>query len=224
MARHVIIQLGDTVNRMDDHRSRRSPAPSERRRDPERTRQALLDAALAEFSAKGLAGARVGDIAERAGVNKQLISYYFGGKEGLYRALGDRWLAEEAEFARPDMPLTEVVAAYVADAAAQRDLHRVVLRESIDDAPTPVPPAADGEVAAEVADLRRRQEAGELDADLDPALLLLALQGTASVGVVFGADVRALTGLDPASDAFAERYGAFLAGLVARLAPPSGGE
>ena len=33
---------------------------------------------------QGLAGARVNDIADRAGVNKQLISYYFGGKEGLF--------------------------------------------------------------------------------------------------------------------------------------------
>jgi AcrR family transcriptional regulator len=218
----MIIQLDDTFICMADRPSRRSPAPSERRRDPERTRQALLDAALAEFSAKGLAGARVGDIAQRAGVNKQLISYHFGGKDGLYRALGDRWLAEEAEVARADMPLTDVVAAYVTDAAAQRDLHRVVLRESIDDAPTPTPPDGDGDAAAEVADLRRRQGAGELDGELDPVLLLLALQGAASVGVVFGADVRSLTGLEPDSAAFAERYGTFLAGLVARLAPSGG--
>ncbi len=27
------------------------------------------------------------DIADRAGVNKQLINYYFGGKEGLYQGL-----------------------------------------------------------------------------------------------------------------------------------------
>src|SRR5450759_1887534 len=62
----------------------RSPAAGERQRDAERSRQALLTAALDEFSLKGFAGARVAEIAERAGVNKQLINYYFGSKEGLY--------------------------------------------------------------------------------------------------------------------------------------------
>ena len=49
-------------------------------------RSAILAAARAEFSAKGLTGARVNEIAARAGVNKQLIYYYFGSKEDLYRA------------------------------------------------------------------------------------------------------------------------------------------
>src|SRR5688500_13494484 len=38
------------------HRGRRSPAPEDRQRDAARTRQALLDAALAEFAANGLDG------------------------------------------------------------------------------------------------------------------------------------------------------------------------
>ena len=49
-------------------------------------REAILAAARQEFSAKGAAGARVNELAERAGVNKQLIYYYFGSKEGLYAA------------------------------------------------------------------------------------------------------------------------------------------
>ena len=48
-------------------------------------RNAILVAARGEFSAKGLTGARVNEIAARAGVNKQLIYYYFGSKEDLYR-------------------------------------------------------------------------------------------------------------------------------------------
>jgi TetR/AcrR family transcriptional regulator len=47
-------------------------------------RNAILAAARGEFSAKGLTGARVNEIAARAGVNKQLIYYYFGSKEDLY--------------------------------------------------------------------------------------------------------------------------------------------
>jgi TetR/AcrR family transcriptional regulator len=50
------------------------------------TRQRILDAALHEFSANGLAGARMDQIAIAAGVNKALLYYYFESKEKLYLA------------------------------------------------------------------------------------------------------------------------------------------
>lgn len=56
-------------------------------RDPERTRATILAAAIEEFTARGLDGARVDDIAERSGVNKRMIYYYFGDKTGLYLAV-----------------------------------------------------------------------------------------------------------------------------------------
>jgi TetR/AcrR family transcriptional regulator len=59
-------------------------------RDAERTQQAILAAAEVEFAGKGLAGARVDVIADRAGANKRMIYYYFGSKEGLYLAVLER--------------------------------------------------------------------------------------------------------------------------------------
>jgi TetR/AcrR family transcriptional regulator len=50
------------------------------------TRGRILDAALSEFAANGLAGARTEQIAAAAGVNKALIYYYFESKEKLYSA------------------------------------------------------------------------------------------------------------------------------------------
>lgn len=41
---------------------------------------------MAEFAAKGLAGARVDAIARLTATSKHMIYYYFGNKEGLYRA------------------------------------------------------------------------------------------------------------------------------------------
>lgn len=58
-------------------------APSDRSAE---TRGRILDAALAEFSANGLAGARTDQIAATAGVNKALLYYYFESKEKLYIA------------------------------------------------------------------------------------------------------------------------------------------
>lgn len=69
-------------NRSQAMRSRPRPA----KRDAERSRRAILDAALIEFSELGHAGARIDAIAERAGVSKPLIYSYFGDKDDLYAA------------------------------------------------------------------------------------------------------------------------------------------
>ncbi|HEY6489586.1 MAG: TetR/AcrR family transcriptional regulator [Terracidiphilus sp.] len=50
------------------------------------TRTRILDSALSEFAAHGLAGARTDRIANAAGVNKALLYYYFESKENLYLA------------------------------------------------------------------------------------------------------------------------------------------
>jgi AcrR family transcriptional regulator len=54
------------------------------KRDPRATRRALLEAGKRLFSERGYDAVSVEDIARRAGVNKALISYHFGGKRGLY--------------------------------------------------------------------------------------------------------------------------------------------
>ena len=51
-------------------------------------------AARREFARSGLAGARVDEIAARAGVNKQLVYHYFGDKDALYLAVLE-WVYEE---------------------------------------------------------------------------------------------------------------------------------
>ena len=58
-----------------------------RTRDADRTQQEILAAAMDEFAERGLGGARIDSIAERAGVNKRLIYYYFGGKDELFLAV-----------------------------------------------------------------------------------------------------------------------------------------
>jgi AcrR family transcriptional regulator len=62
------------------------PAAKEttRTNDPERTKADILEVAAAEFGEKGLAGARIDEIAALTQTSKRMIYYYFGSKEGLY--------------------------------------------------------------------------------------------------------------------------------------------
>ena len=61
--------------------------------DTERTKRLLIRAGTAEFSAFGLAGARVDRISESAGVNKERIYRYFGKKEAFFSAVLENELA-----------------------------------------------------------------------------------------------------------------------------------
>jgi TetR/AcrR family transcriptional regulator len=50
-------------------------------------RENIIAVAIPLFAAKGLNGVSVRELASAAGVNLSMISYYFGGKEGLYAAV-----------------------------------------------------------------------------------------------------------------------------------------
>jgi AcrR family transcriptional regulator len=65
-----------------------------RTRDADRTQQTILRAAMGEFADKGLGGARIDAIAERAGINKRLIYYYFDGKDELFLAALEQTYAD----------------------------------------------------------------------------------------------------------------------------------
>lgn len=200
----------------------RTPDPAHRVRDAERTKRCLLEAALDEFAAKGYAGARVGDIAERAGVNKQLITYYFGGKEGLYRALQQSWLEREAAFSDPALPLAEVVTNYLRDGLRDPRGIRLLMWRGLSDA---APPGEHPISRSDLAVTRRRQEDGEVAADLDPAAFQLAVMGMVIAPLLLPVQVRELFGVDAQSAEFEHRYGAQLRRILAHLTDsPSEGE
>lgn len=67
------------------------------KREASSAREALITAAVAEFSRKGFAGARVDEIAASAGVNKQLVYHYFDSKQGLYQVALESVYAELRE-------------------------------------------------------------------------------------------------------------------------------
>lgn len=90
--------------------------PNARQRG-EDTRRRILDTALALFAAEGFDGASTRGIAERAGVNLPAIQYYFGSKEGLYRATITH-IGEQV--VRAIAPITARVREYLASGAPAR--------------------------------------------------------------------------------------------------------
>jgi AcrR family transcriptional regulator len=71
----------------------------------ERSRTALLDAALALFSSQGYRATAVRDIAERAGTSTGSVYHHFRDKEAIFRTLLDQFWAASSE---PDFPLMRV--------------------------------------------------------------------------------------------------------------------
>ena len=81
-----------------------------RKRNPARTREAILRAAVGEFCRNGLTGARVEAISKRSSTNMRLLYHYFGDKEGLYTAALERVYTQiRAEERRLDLGKVEPV-------------------------------------------------------------------------------------------------------------------
>lgn len=198
---------------------RRSPAPDERQRDAERSRQQILDAGTEEFAAHGYAGARVDRIASRAGVNKQLISYYFGGKEGLYRAIGQRWREREAAEILPDTDPVSMLRRYVRVALQDPAAAKLLAWEGLGyRGPDHDVGGAerDERLVANLEVFSRAQRDGELDPRFDPRCIGLILIAAANAPSVYPQLVRGLCQADATSAEFIEHFADQLA-MVAEL-------
>jgi AcrR family transcriptional regulator len=119
---------------MVDKRSR----GTRRQRDPEATRQALLVAGTRLFAERGYDGVPLSAIADKARVNKAMVSYHFGGKRKLYLAIVTATFAEIVARAeklpasdRPAPELLRELVALVAETATRRNPHfpAMMLRE-----------------------------------------------------------------------------------------------
>ncbi|MFF4056093.1 TetR family transcriptional regulator [Streptomyces sp. NPDC001668] len=186
--------------------------------DAERSRRQLLEAALDVFSAKGFDGARVQEIADRAGVNKQLISYYFGGKLGLYRELQKAWQESETGLSGLDLPLEEAVVRRLHDALAHPRPLRLGLWRGLTN-PSDLTPD-EPEEREDLSHTYARRDRRELAADIDPASVVLLLIGAVAAPVTMPQLVRRIFGTDVSAPAFEEQYASQLRRNIRRLALP----
>jgi AcrR family transcriptional regulator len=133
------------MNQTVQNRPRRAGADAPARarptrtNDPVRTMTDIVEVAMREFADKGLAGARIDEIAAATRTSKRMIYYYFESKEGLYVAVLEeayrRMRAIESELhledLAPEDALRKLVGFTVDYQLANPDFIRLVMTENI---------------------------------------------------------------------------------------------
>ena len=106
------------------------------------TRSKILAAAEEEFCDKGFFGARIDEIAERAGVNKRMIYEHFGNKDGLYESVLISVYERIAEYERslmiddlePVLALKHIINKYFSFLEANPSFVRMLMWENLNNA------------------------------------------------------------------------------------------
>ena len=218
----------------------------QRRRKARRTRvvrgdirDRLLDAALAEFGAKGFDGASTRAIARRIGAHQPQINYHFASKRALWTAAVDHLFAELAhtmrglgstsgrrtsgDVAEIASDFAEMIRRFVRFAARHPELNQIMVHEATADsgrlawmAERHVKP-----LYRTVRKLWRRLREAEFAAPIDERLLHYVMVGAASLVYVNAPEARLLTGIDPTARRWVEAHADGLVAMLLPNAPPT---
>jgi AcrR family transcriptional regulator len=140
------------------------------------TRDRILAAATAEFSRHGIAGARIERIAKAAKTSKERVYAYFASKEALYWFVSARELAAVAEATRLDPADLPGYAGRVHDYfTSHPERFRLMTWGQLELTPgEPVPEdPIQQSMDVKIGQLRKAQEAGQLDPSWDPLDVLV---------------------------------------------------
>ena len=194
-------------------------------RNPKRTRERILSAALKEFAAKGFAGARVDAIARRAAINKRMLYHYFGDKERLFREVLHRKIAERqasAEGLSGDP--AESLPFWFKLSCKDADWVRLLEWEALQDADNQL---IDGTGRRSLAiqalgRIRQQQALGHLSGEFEPGQLLLAMRALTLFPLAFPQLTRLITGQPVSDPHFQKKYAEFLKNFAAAFRPATG--
>lgn len=170
---------------------------------------------------KGYAGARIQDIADRAGLNKQLISYYFGGKEGLYQEIQHISAERGKSAAESNRRIDEIALEYLDAGLRDPRYFRLALwhglTDSTDFGNAEVDELEKRMLDQDVANIERAQSRGEIAADLDPGFVRLVLMSVIMAPGILPRSAQYLLGHDPSSEDFRLKYAEQLQRLMQHL-------
>lgn len=195
-------------------------------RDPARTQERILAAALAEFADGGLAGARVDRIARRARVNKRMLYHYFGGKQELFRRLVSHKVTERSrqKETHGDDPATSLPLNFLHN-CHDVDWVRLLAWESLQTTKDQVVNEPDRRQASLRGQkrLEQQQAKGRLPADLPVACLQLAMVALAMFPVAMPQITRLIMGRTFGDPEFQREYAGLLKKMAVALTPPPAG-
>lgn len=149
------------------------------------TRERILEVAETSLGEHGYHGTRLHDIARHVGIQKASLFHYFPSKDDLYRAVVDEGFGEteqtiRAVLAAEGSPVDKVralVEAYVDMVAAHPQRTKILLRQSLGDAPVGSQPPDPQRLLDLVADFIRQGQQAHLFAPIDPLALVLCVVG-----------------------------------------------
>ncbi len=121
-------QASTTAKAGETRPGKAKPAPV---KDRAATSEKLMEAGLKVFSQRGYKGASVKEIAAESGVNVSLINRYFGGKEGLFFAIVERFIANKqaGELGYPPQAtVVDEINEYLKFRLAEDRAHRALIR------------------------------------------------------------------------------------------------
>jgi AcrR family transcriptional regulator len=182
-------------------------------RNPRHSQERILEAALKEFAAKGFAGARVDAISRQARINKRMLYHYFGDKEGLFREVLRRKLAERDAWlaSAPEDPI-ESLPYWFRLACRDREWVRLLEWEALQWGEQKVidEKHRHENATCAVERLRRRQANSLLSSKFDPGQLLLSMMALTAYPLAFPQMARLVTGLSVSDPRFQEQRETFL--------------
>ena len=176
-------------------------------------KEKLLAAATRLFAEKGFAGVSIRQLAEAAGVNSAMISYYYGGKEGLYEAVlatqYERLLEKFEAIADLKAPVEEKIRQYAEvirlnHTAEQPLMARLIQGELT--SPTACMEKVVRNYTSRIARIvsgivQQGVEAGEFRQDIPPIFATLALAGMLNFYFILREATRAIVPIFSVGDA-----------------------
>jgi AcrR family transcriptional regulator len=149
------------------------------------TRERILEVAETALGEHGYQGTRLHEVARRVGIQKASLFHYFPSKEHLYRAVLEEGFGHTEQTIRrvldaestPLEKLRALLGAYVQMVALHPQRTKILLRQSLGDAP-PGFQAADAErLLHMVADFIAEAQRARIFAPVDPLALVLGVVG-----------------------------------------------
>lgn len=186
-------------------------------------RERILEAAMAEFSLGGFAGARVGHIARRAGVSQQLLFHYFGSKRGLQEAAIGHFLDRaEMKVRNSDFScLAKYMQTSYEQVIKDRDATRLLIWESLELEETNVTEnQRQTEIfRALIKSFTKKQSDGLLPAKIEPELLTMTVLGLSMLPQVLPMYISSIFGLTSDDPEFIDKWKKHLGQLGELIAP-----